>query len=61
MSHDFWSIILLSGVASWIASTIAFMFYAFPRKDEFVVTSAIRWGGASVVSFLVWIVGMINA
>lgn len=61
MSHDIWSIVLLMGVISWIVSSIAFMFYAFPRKGEFVVKSGMRWGGASIISFLVWILGMINA
>jgi len=61
MSHDIWSIVLLSGVVSWIVSSIAFMFYAFPRKGEFVVKSAIRWGGISLVSFLVWVLGLLNA
>ncbi len=61
MSDDIWSIVLLSGVVSWIVSSIAFMFYSFPRKGEFVAKSAIRWGGVSLVSFLVWILGLLNA
>lgn len=61
MSDDIWSIVLLSGVVSWIVSSIAFMFYALPRKGEFVVKSAIRWGGISLISFIVWILGLLNA
>lgn len=61
MSDDIWSIVLLSGVVSWIVSTIAFMFFSFPRKDEFDAKSGMRWGGASLISFFVWIIGMINA
>lgn len=61
MSHDLWSVVLLLGVVSWILSSVTFIFCTFPRKDEFVVTSAIRWGGASLLSFLVWIAGMLNA
>lgn len=61
MSHDIWSIVLLLGVVSWIVSSIAFMFYSFPRRGEFVIKAAIRWGGASLVSFLVWILGLLNA
>ncbi len=61
MSHDIWSIVLILGVVSWITSSIAFMFFAFPQKGEFVVTSALRWGGASLASFFIWIVGLLNA
>lgn len=61
MSHDIWSIVLLLGVVSWIVSSIAFMFYAFPRRGEFVVKSGIRWGVTSLISFLIWIIGMLNA
>ncbi len=61
MSHDIWSIILLLGVVLWIASSIAFLFYSFPRRGEFDVKSGIRWGGTSLVSFLIWVIGMLNA
>lgn len=61
MSHDIWSVILLSGVISWIISSIMFMLRAFPKKDEFAVKAGIRWGAASLVSFSVWILGLLNA
>lgn len=61
MSDDIWSIILLFGIVSWIVTTIAFMMFSFPRKDEFDVKSGLRWGGASLVSFLIWIMGLLNA
>jgi hypothetical protein len=36
-------------------------FKAFPQKGVFDVASGIRWGGALVLSFSVWIIGMFNA
>lgn len=61
MSHDIWSIVLLVGLAGWIASSIIMMFRAFPERDVFVPAAGIRWGGAAAVSFVVWVVGMLNA
>jgi len=61
MSHDIWSIVLIIGLAGWIASSIFLMFRAFPEKDVFNPAAGIRWGAAVVVSFVVWIIGMLNA
>lgn len=61
MSNDIWSVILIIGLFGWIFSSIMLMLKAFPQKDVFIATSGIRWGGAGVVSFLIWVVGMLNA
>ncbi|MEI6704447.1 MAG: hypothetical protein WCL71_13090 [Deltaproteobacteria bacterium] len=61
MSHDIWSIILLIGLAGWIASSTMLAFKAFPQKGVFDAASGIRWGGALVLFFSVWIIGMLNA
>lgn len=61
MNHDFWSVILIIGLIGWLLSSIMLMFRAFPQKDVFVVSSGIRWGSAGVVSFFVWVIGMLNA
>ncbi len=61
MIHDFWSVVLIIGLIGWLLSSIMLMFRAFPQKDVFVVSSGIRWGLAGVVSFFVWIIGMLNA
>lgn len=61
MSHDLWSIFLLLGLSGWITSSIMFMFRAFPERDVFNATSGMRWGGAVVVSFVVWVIGLLNA
>ncbi|MFA7403050.1 MAG: hypothetical protein WC007_03585 [Pelobacteraceae bacterium] len=61
MSHDLWSIILVIGVALWIASCITFMFKAFPQRGVFDSKAGLRWGVAITVSFVIWIVGLLNA
>ncbi len=61
MSHDLWSIFLLLGLSGWITSSIMFMFRAFPERDVFNSASGIRWGGAVIVSFAVWVIGLLNA
>ncbi len=61
MSHELWSIVLLVGLVFWIASTILFIVYSFPRRGEFVAKFAVRFGGMSIVFFMVWVAGLLNA
>ncbi len=61
MIHDIWSVILIAGLIGWLFSSIMLMFKAFPQKDVFVVSSGVRWGTAGVISFFIWVVGMLNA
>ncbi len=61
MSHDFWSILLLTGLIGWLVTCIVLMLRAFPERGVCNVPSAIRWGGAALFSFAVWIVGLLNA
>ena len=61
MARDLWSVVLIAGLIGWIISCIMLMFRAFPQKDVFIASSGVRWGSAAVVSFFIWIVGMLNA
>ena len=61
MSHDIWSIILLIGLAGWIFSSIMLALTAFPQKAVFDSLPGMRWGVAIVISFVIWIIGMLNA
>lgn len=61
MSNDMWSVILICGLICWIFSSIMLMLKAFPQKDVFIAASGVRWGSAGAVSFLIWVVGMLNA
>jgi hypothetical protein len=61
MSNDLWSIVTLVGLAGWVTSTIVFIFKAFPLRGVFAAQQARIWGGALIVSYSIWIVGLINA
>jgi len=61
MANDLWSVILITGLAGWLFSCIMLMIKAFPQKDVFVASSGIRWGAACMISFSIWIIGMLNA
>lgn len=61
MSNDIWSIVLLVGLAGWVTSSIFLMIRAFPERGVYDPVSGIRWGGATLVLFVVWIIGMLNA
>ncbi|MBW4055098.1 MAG: hypothetical protein HIU83_06810 [Proteobacteria bacterium] len=59
--RDIWSVILIIGLIGWIFSSIMLMLKAFPQKNIFVVSSGIKWGAAVVISFFIWVIGMLNA
>ncbi len=61
MVRELWSVILIAGLIGWISSSIMLMVKAFPQKDVFVVSSGIRWGVAGVISFFIWVIGMLKA
>ena len=56
-----WSIITLIGLSGWISSAIVFLFRAFPGRGLFEVREARVWGAVVLVSYGVWIAGMLNA
>lgn len=61
MIHELWSVIVIAGLLGWLFSTVMLLLKAFPKRDVFVVSSGVRWGSAGVVSFFVWVIGMLNA
>lgn len=61
MLRDIWSIILIAGLSGWLFSSVMLMFKAFPKKDAFESGIAVKWGLATVVSYFVWVLGLLNA
>jgi hypothetical protein len=61
MSHDIWSVILITGLIGWLFSSIMLMLKAFPQKEVFIVSTGIMWGSAALISFFIWIAGMLKA
>jgi hypothetical protein len=56
-----WSIITLVGLLGWISAMFVFLFKAFPGRDLFVARQARIWGAVVLISYGIWIVGMLNA
>jgi len=61
VAHDIWSIVVVTALTGWIASTLGFIFRAFPARGQFEARPALIWGVLMVASFAVWIVGLLNA
>jgi hypothetical protein len=61
VAHDIWSMVIIAGMVVWIASTLCFIFRAFPARGQFEVRPAMKWGVVVLVSFAVWIAGLLNA
>jgi len=61
MTHEIWSVILLIGLFGWIGSTWLFIFRAFPGQGQFETRPAWIWGASVLVSFSIWIFGLLNA
>lgn len=61
MSNGIWSIITLVGLLGWITSVMVFIIKAFPGRDLFEAKPARTWGLAVLVSYSIWIIGMLNA
>jgi hypothetical protein len=61
MMRDIWSVILIVGLIGWIFSSIMLLFKSFPQKNIFVASSGIKWGTSALVSFLLWLAGLLNA
>ena len=61
MWRELWSVILIAGLIGWLFSSIMLMMRAFPQRNVFIVPTGIRWGAAALISFLVWVAGLLNA
>jgi len=54
-------VVTVIGVAGWLLSALIFIFKAFPGRGQFLVRPALTWGTVLIVSYIVWIVGMLRA
>ena len=61
MMSDVWAALMVTGLACWLFSALIFIFKAFPGRGQFLVRPALTWGAVLIVSYLVWIVGMLHA
>jgi hypothetical protein len=61
VSNGIWSIVTLVGLLGWISFMLLFIIKVFPGRDLFEAKPARKWGLAVLVSYGIWIVGMLNA
>lgn len=61
MINEGWALLCLIGLWGWILATVVFIFKAFSGNGVFQGRSALPYGGAIVVFYVVWLMGMFNA
>jgi tetratricopeptide (TPR) repeat protein len=57
----FWSVVLEIGFFGWVGAVIGFIIQVFQGEKGFVVRRALGWGGLFLVSYAIWIMGMLKA
>lgn len=57
----FWSIVLELGFFGWVGAVAGFIMQVFQGKKGFVIRRAWGWGGLFLISYLLWIIGMLKA
>jgi hypothetical protein len=62
-TNIFWRIIVHIGFLGWIGSALGFIMFASKddRKATFVTSRGFEWGGAALIFFALWIIGMVKA
>ncbi|BCS53661.1 hypothetical protein [Geobacter sp. SVR] len=61
MTHEVWSIVCTVALAGWIGSALVLAFRAFPEKGRLSIRSAVSWGTVLVISYALWVVGLLQA
>lgn len=61
MMNDVWAVVAVIGLACWLLSALIFIFKAFPGRGQFLARPALTWGTVLIVSYIVWVVGMLRA
>jgi len=61
MIHEGWALLCEFGLWGWVAAAVGLILHAFPRRDAMEKGPAALWGGALLLFYVVWCVGMLNA
>jgi hypothetical protein len=59
--NEFWGLFSQIGLWGWGVAVLFLIHFTFPANNIFVVRSAIKWGGLSLIFFICWITGMLFA
>ncbi len=57
----FWSVVREVGFFGWVGAVIGFIIQVFQGEKGFVVRRALGWGGLFLISYAIWIIGMLKA
>lgn len=57
----FWSVVVEVGFFGWVGATIGFILQVFQGEKGFDGRRALRWGTLFLISYFLWIVGMLKA
>lgn len=55
-----WSVVAQAGFWGWLATTVGFILTVFPGRGAFVGAAAVRWGVPMLLSYLVWVAGLLK-
>ncbi len=56
-----WSVVSQIGFWLWLATTTGFILTVFPGRGIFRGAAALRWGIPLLLSYLLWVLGMVRA
>jgi len=59
--RELWSLVCLAGVWGFVLCTIGFILKGFPARGVLARKPCLAWGGALLLFFLTWLVGMAHA
>jgi len=59
--REFWSLLCLAGLWGFVFSTVGLTLRGFPARGVCVRRACLGWGGALLVCYVVWMVGMAHA
>jgi len=61
MHPEMWSVLAVVAFWVWIATSLLFIFRAFPTLGAFQPRPALVWGIASILSACLWVVALRQA
>ncbi len=59
--NTLWSVVSQIGFWGWLATTAGFILTVFPQRGVFRGGAALRWGMPMLLSYVVWVVGMLQS
>jgi hypothetical protein len=61
MNNEFWAVLGIVAFLVWIFSVIGFLLQSFSPVSTINARKALYWGSGVIISYGLWITGMIKA